>query len=92
MRSVLTIAVSALALAGCAEGYDRSADSNACNPPAPADRQAQWNLVTPGVASLGIDMPGKRKIGDHATNTAKCVRPDGNKTNAPQIHDLQKIG
>jgi hypothetical protein len=92
MRSVLTIAVSALALAGCAEGYDRSADGNACNRLAPADRQAQWNLVTPGVASLGIDMPGKRKPGGNAPNTAKCVHPDGNKTNAPQIHDLQKIG
>ena len=88
MTQLLTLTVTALVLAGCADGYDKSADTNACERSAPPDQQATWRMVEPSVVSLGMDMPSKKK----ATNTAVCGHNGGNGGNAPKIHDLQKIG
>ena len=82
-------------LAACADGYDRSADSN-CKHSAPPDQQAQWELVTPGVMSLGMDIQTKKRLGidrsnRNAASMGACHNED-NKGNGPQIHELQKIG
>jgi hypothetical protein len=94
MRLLLTITVSALALAGCADDFDKSANTNCARP---ADKQAQWDLVAPGVVSLGMDMPTKKRLGiansnQVAMNMTACVHNEDNKENKPQIQDLQKIG
>ena len=94
MRLLLTITIAVLALAGCAGDFDNSASTNCVRPP---DKQAQWDLVAPGVVSLGMDLPTKKRLGiagsnQVALNTAACVRNRDNKENKPQINDLQKIG
>ena len=77
----------ALGLWACAQAKTIS-DTNACERPAPPDRQAVWRMAAPGVISTGDPvMPSKNRVG-----TAGCVHQEDNKENAPQIHDLQKIG
>ena len=77
----------ALGLSACAQAKTIS-DTNACERPAPADRQAVWRMAAPGVISTGDPvMPSKKPV-----STAGCVHQEDNKGNAPQIHDLQKIG
>jgi hypothetical protein len=93
MKLLLAITVSALVLAGCADDF-KSANTNCARP---ADKQAQWDLVAPGVVSLGMDMPTKKRLGidssnQVAMNATACVRNDDNKVNKPQSQDLQKIG
>jgi hypothetical protein len=94
MRLILPIIVSVLVLAGCADDYEKSADANCRRAP---DKQAKWEIVGPGVVSLGMDMPTKKRLGianpnQVATDATTCVRNDNNKENKPQSHDLQKIG
>jgi hypothetical protein len=96
VSAIVSAIVSALALAGCADGYDKSADTD-CRHSTPPDRQARWELVTPGVVSLGMDTPTKKLLGLASPNQvdvyrAACLRNQDNKGNGPQIHDLQKIG
>lgn len=96
MKLLLVITVAAPALASCADGYDKSADSN-CGHLAASDRQAQWELVAPGVVSLGMDMQTKKRLGiansnQVATNATTCLRNEDNREHKPQIQDLQKIG
>jgi hypothetical protein len=93
MRLLLTITVSAL-VAGCADDFDKSANTNCARP---SDKQAQWELVAPGIASLGMDMPTRKRLGvansnQVATNTTACVHRDDNIENKQQIQDLHKIG
>lgn len=96
MSRFLPIAVSALVLAGCADGYDKSADSN-CGHLASPNQQARWELVAPGIMSLGMDTPTKKRLGiassnQVATGATTCLRNDDNRQHKPQIQDLQKIG
>ena len=96
MSRILPITVSALLLAGCADGYDKSADSS-CRRLAPPDQQARWELVAPGIMSLGMDRPTKKRLGiansnQVATGATTCLRNEDNKEHKPQIQDLQKIG
>ena len=96
MRHILMVTFLALMLAGCADGYDKSANSN-CRHLAPPDRQAQWELVTPGVMSLGMDVQTKKRLGvdssnRNAANKVTCVRNEDKREDGPQTHDLQKIG
>jgi hypothetical protein len=86
-RIVFAMMISALMLAGCAADYDKSADAG-CKSPA---MQAQWELVAPGIMSLGMDGPTKKRLGiananEAATHAAAC------KENKPQIQDLKKLG
>jgi hypothetical protein len=89
---ILTI-ISATMLAGCASGYDKSANSSCKAPP---DQQAQWEMVAPGIMSLGMDLQTKKRLGvdnsnRKAASTVACYNED-NKGNEPQTLDLQKIG
>ena len=95
MRLILPLTISGLVLAGCADDYDKSAYSN-CKHLAPPDQQAQWELVTPGVMSLGMDVQTKKRLGvdssnRNVANKVTCVHNEDNRENGPQI-DLQKIG
>lgn len=88
MSRILAITFCVTMLAGCAGGYDKSADSS-CKQPAPPDQQARWEMVAPGILSLGMDMPTKKRLGvdnsnQKAANTVACTKP--------QTIDLQKIG
>ena len=94
MRLILPIFVSVLVMAGCADDYDKSAGADCSRPP---DKQAKWELVGPGVVSLGMDMPTKKRLGiansnQVATDATTCVRNENNRENKPRSHDLQKIG
>ena len=94
MKHILTVTFSALMLAGCAETYDRSAGSDCTRPP---DRQAGWQLVTPGVWSTGVMQPEEYRFGagshkGHAMNTAACFHNDDGKAGKPESRDLQRIG
>ncbi len=88
MCRILTITLCVTVLVGCAGGYDKAADSS-CKKPAPPDQQAQWEMVAPGILSLGMDMQTKKRLGidnsnQKAANTVTCSKP--------QTTDLQKIG
>ena len=88
MSRILTITLCALMLAGCAGGYDKSAEAG-CRQPAPPDQRAEWEMVEPGILSLGMDMRTKKLLGINPSNrkaadTAACSKP--------QTIDLHKIG
>ena len=92
---ILTITLFALMLAGCADGYDKSAGINDCKP---ADHPAALfganlsaNNSLGGIP--GRDLPiGSGRFFPNDTSTHTCV-PDGdNKGKEPQTGDLQKIG
>ena len=97
MRPVFLLLPLALGLSACAQANAVS-DADGCERSAPPDRQATWQMVEPGIISAGGPVSsGKYLIGggsrnSDATNTAGCVRGQDNKENAPQTHDLQKIG
>ena len=92
MRLLLIISASALVLAGCAGDFDKSAE--ACK--RPPDQQAQWELVTSGVVSLGMDMPTKKRLGivgpNYPSTNAACDHNGDDKGKPQQVHDLQKVG
>ena len=97
MRPVFLLLPLALGLSACAQA-NMISDTDGCERSAPPDRLATWQMVEPGVISAGGPVSsGKYLIGgsrrnSDATNTAGCVRGQDNKENAPQTHDLQKIG
>jgi len=93
MRFALLLLPLALGLSACAQ-TNTIADTNVCVRSAPPDQQAVWRMSAPGVVSTdGPISSGKYLIGGPgATNTARCVHRQDNQENAPQIHDLQKIG
>ena len=87
MKFVFPLLPLALGLLACAPANTVSG-TNACERPAPPDREAVWRMAEPGVISTGDPiMPSKNKVG-----MAECVHQKDDKGNAPQIHDLQKIG
>ncbi|HET7083850.1 MAG TPA: hypothetical protein VFI23_03705 [Rhizomicrobium sp.] len=99
MTRVLPIALSALMLAGCADGYDKSAGIDDCKGAAPADRlNNQLSLSdtnTIGHNFAGIqsrNLPGGSGRLAHGTGTAKCAHNEDNKGIEPKNLDLQKIG
>ena len=86
MNRILTITVCLMMLAGCAGGPDQSAEAG-CKPATPPDKQAQWEMVEPGILSMGMDGPTRKRLGIEKSNqkaAATCTRP--------QTLDLQKIG
>ena len=93
MTRILTITLFALMLAGCADGYDKSAGIHDCkpadNPAALFGANLSANNSLGGIP--GRDLPiGSGRFFPNGTST--CV-PDGdNKGKEPQTGDLQKIG
>jgi hypothetical protein len=97
MRHILTVTFSALTLAGCANGYDKSAGIDDCKSLARPDQQSGWRFITPGVWSTGPVNPGEFRFGGgshkhYPVNMAGCVHDEKNRGDPPQIHNPQKIG
>jgi len=95
MTRILTFTLFALMLAGCADGYHKSAGINDCKP---ADHPAALfgaNLsANNSLGGLpGRDLPiGSGRLLPNDISTRKCV-PDGDdKGKEPLTGDLQKIG
>lgn len=92
MKLILPVAISALVLAGCTDDFNKTASTSCARP---ADKQAQWELVAPGVLSLGMDLPTKKRLGIANANqvaTTACGHNENNMENNPQIQDLKKVG
>jgi hypothetical protein len=92
MRLLLTITVTALALAGCAGSYDKQADANVCEPSLPPN-----GVVTNQFFPFsGLNVPARHLLGSGKTDpddtmTYACIDPKGNKMNAPEVPNLHKI-
>lgn len=92
MRLLLTIAITAPILAGCAGNYDKLADANICEPSTPPSQAVtsqffpSSNLTVPGRSLLGSG-----KLDPDDARTYVCVDPKNNKLNAPQVPNLHKI-
>jgi hypothetical protein len=99
MRHILTVTFSALMLAGCADGYDRSAGINDCKPAASAAHSVSHTDSSAwGTFSLPIDgipgelPPGSNRTFSHGASANECVRTEDNKGGKPKTLDLQKLG
>jgi hypothetical protein len=95
MRHILAVTFSALMLAGCADGYDKSAVANGCNRPGREISYPMMNIWSLG--SVVADVPNRdlfssnKPHGDDASAN-ECVHKEDNKGNEPKTTDLQKIG
>ncbi len=98
MNRILSIAASALVLAGCANGYDKSAQAPACKQLAEAARSPALQVSGPGfVMSGGFLIPGRNlggsgKLDMDWPNSPGCIREVPEKTPSPKHYDLNKIG
>jgi hypothetical protein len=92
MRLLLTIAVTALMLAGCAGNPDKLADANVCEPSTPASQ----GVTSQFFPSSSLAVPGRSLLGsgkldpDDGMEWA-CIDPKNNNTNVPQVPNLHKI-
>jgi len=92
MRLLLTITVTALALAGCAGNYDKEADANMCEPSTPASQGVTSQLFPSSrLAVPARSLLGSGKLDSDDTMTWACVDPRGDKTNAPEVPNPHKI-
>jgi hypothetical protein len=92
MRLLLTITVTALALAGCAGNYDKAADANVCEPSTPASQGVTSQLFPSSRLTVPArSLLGSGKLDNDDTMTYACIDPKGNRTNAPQVPNLHKI-
>ena len=97
MRPVLSIAASALVLAGCANVYDKTAETPVCRRSAETDRSAAVPVSAPGIAmsngfvipSRGVSASGKLDM--EWGNPHDCIR-EKNEIKPPKRYDLRKIG
>lgn len=94
MKHILTVTFSALMLAGCADGYDKSSSANGCKPLGHPPSYLFYNFgsggLLDGVPSRDLFAEKKPHDGDGSAN--KCVHGDGNEGREPHTTDLQKIG
>ena len=92
MRYILTIALSALMLTGCAGNYDKLADAHVCEPSTPASQ----GVTSQFFPSSNLNVPARSLLGSGKTDpddtlTYACIDATINKTNAPQVPNLHKI-
>jgi len=100
MIRILSITLSALMLASCADSRDRSAGITDCKPAASADHPAPNALFGNNLSSNnslgglpGRDLPiGSSRHLPHDTSAHKCLPDSDNNGKEPQTGDLQKIG
>jgi len=92
MRLLLTITVTALALAGCAGNYDKEADANVCETSTPASQGVTSQLFPSSrLAVPARSLLGGGKLDSDDTMTWACADPRGDKTNAPEVPNPHKI-
>ena len=100
MKATLTIALSALMLAGCAEGYDKSADINDCKLAASANRANydvnlgsgySFESSIAGIPGQGVPGGTSDRI-PHDISAPKCIHSQDSNGAKPKTIDLQKIG
>ena len=97
MRLILSIAACALMLAGCADVYEKSAETPACNRLVRADHAMALQTSGPGLAIGGFVIPGRDlggsgKLDIDWGNSPGCIRQENNGTKSPKLYDLRKIG
>jgi len=86
----------AFGLSACAEEASVTANTSPCRPVV----VAHWfpkPFLPPGMATGGVDVPGRNVYGSgkldlEKADTPACAHIENNKNTAPRIYDLQKIG
>ncbi|HEX2759213.1 MAG TPA: hypothetical protein VHM27_01820 [Rhizomicrobium sp.] len=92
MRLVLTTAIAALVLSGCAGNYGKSADASLCESSKPPDVAVTSQFFpSSGLNVPGRSVPGSGKISLDDTMTYACIDPKRNKTNTPGVPNLHRI-
>lgn len=92
MRRPFTIAITSLALAGCAGNYGKLADAHLCEPSMPASQGVTSQLFPSNRLSVPArSLLGSGKFDPDDTMTWACIDPKANKTGAPEVPNLHKI-
>lgn len=97
MRVILSIAASALMLAGCADVYDKTAEAPTCKRLAAADHairpmSSAGLVMSGGFVIPSRDLGGSGKLDMEWVNLPGCIRQENNERNSPKLYDLHKIG
>lgn len=97
MRAILSIATAAIALAGCAEVHDKTAEAFPCkgseeNIHAIAPMSSPGLVMSGGFVIPGRDLSGSGKLDMERANSPSCIRQEDNKAKSPKLYDLHKLG
>src|SRR5580700_10587676 len=89
MKLILTIAVTSLALAGCAGDYDTAENANLCEPATPAGTIQDFLVSNIGnIPARRLLASGKLDLDD--STAYACIDPKS-KTNAPEVPNPHMI-
>lgn len=97
MRPILSIAIAAIALAGCAEAHDKTAEAFTCkglveNSHAIAPMSSPGLVMSGHFIIPGRNLGGSGKLDMDWENSPGCIRQEDNKIKSPKLYDLQKLG
>ena len=98
MKLVLSVGAFALMLAGCADGYDKSAANLTCKRLVREDRPIAVPMSGPGLVMgdryviPGRDLGGSGKLDKDWPNSASCIPQKGSGAKSPKLYDWHRIG
>ena len=98
MRLILSIAIAAIVLAGCADVHDKFAEVPTCKRSAGTNRSIALQVSGPGLRMNGgfvipgRDLGGSGKLDRDWGKSPGCIRQERDERKPPKFYDLHKIG